>query len=49
MKLDQLIDLVLGCVFRKYFALFGGLGFKRRRFLVYPPTVINQKPVMMSF
>ena len=44
MKIGQLVDLVMGNIFRKYFAWFGELGSKSRPFLIYH----NQKPINMS-
>ena len=47
MKLDHLIDIVIGNIFRKYFAWLEILGSKRFSFFFYQPTAINRKLVMM--
>ena len=44
MKLAELIDVVTGSIFKKYFAWFGGLGVTSGRFLIYQPT--QSKPSM---
>ena len=49
MKLGQLMDIVNGNIFKKYFAWFNWLGSKSRGFLIYHPTAITQKSAMMSF
>ena len=41
MKLDRLIDISMGNIYRKNFVLFAGLG-------LYQPIRINQKSMMMS-
>ena len=43
MKLAELIDVVIGSIFKKYFAWFGGLGVTSGRFLIYRPTTIKAK------
>ena len=43
------IGIVMGYVFRKYFAWFEGLGCISRPFLIFPPTRINKKPIIISF
>ena len=43
MKLAELIDVVTGSIFKKYFAWFGGLGVTSGRFLIYQPTTIKAK------
>ena len=43
------IGIVMGNVFRKYFAWFEGLGCISRPFLIFPPTRINKKPIIISF
>lgn len=47
MKLWQQ-DLVTRKVFREDFAWYGGLALKARPILVYKPTTINKKPILMS-
>ena len=41
------IGIVMGYVFRKYFAWFEGLGCISRPFLIFPPTRINKKPIIV--
>ena len=43
------IGIVMGYVFRKYFAWFEGLGCISRPFLIFPPTRINKKQIIISF
>ena len=43
------VGIVMGYVFRKYFARFEGLGCISRPFLIFPPTRINQKPIIIGF
>ena len=43
------IGIVMGYVFRKYFAWFEGLGCISRPFLIFPPIRINKKPIIISF
>ena len=45
MKLGQLIDVVMGTIFRKK---FGGLSPEERPFLIDQPAAINQKSITMS-
>ena len=45
-KLGQLIEIVKGNIFRKYFPRFGGLCPKSRLFLIYQCHEISQKPNM---
>ena len=35
-------------IFKKYFAVFGGLDPKSRGFFVYQNTAVNKRPIMMS-
>ena len=48
MKLGQIIDIVTGNIIRKYFQWLGGLGPKSRPFIIFQPTTIYQKPILMS-
>ena len=43
MKSGLLIDTDIGNNFRKYLALFGGLGSKSRPFLIYQDTKIKKQ------
>ena len=49
MKLNQLIEIVMGNIFTQTFAWFRGLGFKSRPFIFYQFAAINQKPVILRF
>ena len=42
-------DIVMGIIFRKYFAGLGELGSKPTFFLIYQFNAMNQKPIMMSY
>ena len=44
MKLEHLIDISMSNIFSKYFAWFWNF----KPFLIYQPTVNNQKPIMMG-
>ena len=48
MELGQLIDVIVGNVFRKYYGSFGGVGTKSIPVLVFQATAINQKITMMG-
>ena len=48
MELGQLIDVIVGNVFRKYYGWFGGVGTKSIPVLVFQATAINQKITMMG-
>ena len=43
-KLGKLIDIVMGNIFRKYLAWFGGLSLRFRLSLIYQPITINKLP-----
>lgn len=45
MKLEHLIDISMSNIFSKYFAWFWNF----KPFLIYQPTVNNQKPIMMGW
>ena len=44
----ELLDIVMGNAFRKNSAWFGRLGFKSRFFLIYQPTTINEKSIVIT-
>ena len=48
MNIGQLIDIVKVNIFRKYFALFEGLGSRSKCFLNCQPTTNNKEPITMS-
>ena len=48
MKFNQLIDTGTGKISKKNFPYFGRLDPKSRPFSIYQPTVINQRPIIMS-
>ena len=43
--ISYLVDIVMCNIFRKYFE---GLGSKSRPLLIYQPTMIDQKPIMIK-
>ena len=48
MKFNQLIGTGTGKISKKNFPYFGRLDPKSRPFSIYQPTVINQRPILMS-
>ena len=48
MKLVQLKNVDMGNIFKKILVWFGRPDTKSRHFLIYQPTAMNQKPIMMS-
>ena len=51
MKHDQLIDIKMGNIFRKYFGKFGGMNHKSTHFFnlpIYRNSSINQKLIMIN-
>ena len=47
-KYGQLINTVLGNIFRRNFVWFWGLGPQSRSFIKSQPNAVNQKPFMMN-